>query len=90
MPYGLFRTSYFHISVATSVGAKRVPLAHSTLASYEMNTAASPCRQAYFARLYSFMAACSPSFIIITAALAARFLASSMMAFSSPWKRPST
>ena len=31
MPYGLFRTSYFHISVATSVGAKRVPLAHSTL-----------------------------------------------------------
>ena len=31
MPYGLFRTSYSHISVATSVGAKRVPLAHSTL-----------------------------------------------------------
>ena len=31
MPYGLFRTSYFHISVATSVGAIRVPLAHSTL-----------------------------------------------------------
>ncbi len=31
MPYGLFRTSYSHIFVATSVGAKRVPLAHSTL-----------------------------------------------------------
>lgn len=27
MPYGLFCTSYSHISVATTVGAKRVPLA---------------------------------------------------------------
>lgn len=32
MPYGLFRTSYSHIPLATLAGAKRVPLAHSTLA----------------------------------------------------------
>ena len=37
MPYGLFRTSDFHISVATSVGAKRVPLAHSTLSNIRIS-----------------------------------------------------
>ena len=37
MPYELFRTSYFHISVATSVGAKRVPLAHSTLSNIRIS-----------------------------------------------------